>query len=138
MNEFLNEFLPNILAGLFPSLLALIPTFILIFKNINVNKIVDELGSKVHNVLKGEQSFESIIKESIKEFKELNEDSLKELKELVSEMKEAARNDIQALEESFNQRMKDQEHLYQNQIQRLKAKGVDPNVEDVSELWQKR
>ena len=134
MNEFLNEFLPNILAGLFPSLLALIPTFILIFKNINVNKIVDELGSKVHNVLKGEQSFESIIKESIKEFKELNDGSLKELKELVSEMKEAARNDIQALEESFNQRMKDQEHLYQNQIQRLKAKGVDPNVEDVSEL----
>lgn len=134
MNEFLNEFLPNILAGLFPSLLALIPTFILIFKNINVNKIVDELGSKVHNVLKGEQSFESIIKESIKEFKDLNEGSLKELKELVSEMKEAARNDIQALEESFNQRMKDQEHLYQNQIQRLKAKGVDPNVEDVSEL----
>lgn len=134
MNEFLNEFLPNILAGLFPSLLALIPTFILIFKNINVNKIVDELGSKVHNVLKGEQSFESIIKESIKEFKELNDGSLKELKELVSEMKEAARNDIQALEESFNQRMKDQEHLYQNQIQRLKAKGVDPNVEDVSLL----
>lgn len=134
MNEFLNEFLPNILAGLFPSLLALIPTFVLIFKNINVNKIVDELGSKVHNVLKGEQSFESIIKESIKEFKELNDGSLKELKELVSEMKEAARNDIQALEESFNQRMKDQEHLYQNQIQRLKAKGVDPNVEDVSEL----
>ena len=134
MNEFLNEFLPNILAGLFPSLLALIPTFVLIFKNINVNKIVDELGSKVHNVLKGEQSFESIIKNSINEFKELNEGSLKELKELVSEMKEAARNDIQALEESFNQRMKDQEHLYQNQIQRLKAKGVDPNVEDVSEL----
>lgn len=134
MNEFLNEFLPNILAGLFPSLLALIPTFVLIFKNINVNKIVDELGSKVHNVLKGEQSFESIIKESIKEFKELNDGSLKELKELVSEMKEAAKNDIQALEESFNQRMKDQEHLYQNQIQRLKAKGVDPNVEDVSEL----
>ena len=134
MNEFLNEFLPNILAGLFPSLLALIPTFILIFKNINVNKIVDELGSKVHNVLKGEQSFESIIKETIKEFKDLNEGSIKELKELVSEMKEAARNDIQALEESFNQRMKDQEHLYQNQIQRLKAKGVDPNVEDVSEL----
>ena len=135
MNEFLNEFLPNILAGLFPSLLALIPTFVLIFKNINVNKIVDELGSKVHNVLKGEQSFESIIKESIKEFKDLNDGSLKELKELVSEMKEAARNDIQALEESFNQRMKDQEHLYQNQIQRLKAKGVDPNVEDVSLLW---
>ena len=134
MNEFLNEFLPNILAGLFPSLLALIPTFILIFKNINVNKIVDELGSKVHNVLKGEVSFEFIIKESIKEFKELNDGSLKELKELVSEMKEAARNDIQALEESFNQRMKDQEHLYQNQIQRLKAKGVDPNVEDVSDL----
>lgn len=134
MNEFLNEFLPNVLAGLFPSLLALIPTFILIFKNININKIVDELGSKVHNVLKGEVSFEFIIKESIKEFKELNDGSLKELKELVEQMKEAAINDIQALEESFNQRMKDQEHLYQNQIQRLKAKGVDPNVEDVSEL----
>ena len=134
MNEFLNEFLPNILAGLFPSLLALVPTFILIFKNINVNKIVDGLGTKVHNVLQGEQSFVSIIKNSINEFKELNDGSLKELKELVEQMKEAAMNDIQALEESFNQRMKDQEHLYQNQIQRLKAKGVDPNVEDVSEL----
>lgn len=134
MNEFINDFLPNVLAGLFPSLIALIPTFILIFKNININKIVDELGSKVHNVLKGEVSFEFIIKESIKEFKELNEGSIKELKELVEQMKEAAINDIQALEESFNQRMKDQEHLYQNQIQRLKAKGVDPNVEDVSEL----
>ena len=75
-----------------------------------------------------------LLKNSINEFKELNNGSLKELKELVSQMKEAARNDIQALEESFNQRMKDQEHLYQNQIQRLKAKGVDPNVEDVSEL----
>lgn len=134
MNEFINDFLPNLLAGLFPSLLALIPTFILIFKNININKIVDELGSKVHNVLKGEVSFEFIIKESIKEFKDLNEGVIKDLELLVGDMKEAARKDIQALEESFNQRMKDQEHLYHNQIQRLSSKGVDVDVEDVSDL----
>lgn len=136
MIDLFNQYLPEILAGLFPSLIAIIPVVATVIKNKVVNKNVIDLQKTVDELLDGHIDLSQLINVVKTVIEDVTENSTKEIKELYALVKEGLTKDVTELEKRFADKIKEVEHMSKNQIRELdtKLKEAKLNVRDVHEV----
>lgn len=136
MFQIISENIVPLLAGLFPSLMVLVPTFTMLFKNIKVNRNVEDLQNAVKDLLTGDFNISKVIDHAKETFKDLSENYLTEIMGLIEELKGGLVNDINALEERFQAMQKGLEANYISEMVRFDKmlKELRKNVDHVLAL----
>jgi predicted butyrate kinase (DUF1464 family) len=139
MLDFLINNFESIIAGLFPSLVVVIPTVIALVKNVKVNRNVEDLQNSVIDFVKGQLDFKDLINASTKSIDNLMNDYSSELKKLFEDVKTGVSKDIEAIEESFKTKQEALEASYVAEVKRLnkRIKEEVSNVRDVYALREK-
>lgn len=99
------EYLPSILAGLFPSLMALIPVIVTSIKNIKVNKNLDDLAEMVQNLKEGNITIGQALDQTIKQVDEVKSNVIKEFNEVHNEARVALTKDVGELQLTVNSKL---------------------------------
>lgn len=122
MLEQLVEYLPNIIAGLVPSLISVIPTVVVILKNIKVNRQVEELQSTVADFASGKISLEQSITKTQGIMESAVKDVTGELTKVYETAKDAIERDALVIQNNVAQTVKSAEvsmQSVQNSISHL-------------------
>lgn len=106
MLDQLVELLPAILAGLFPSLMALIPTIVVAVKNIKVNKQVDDLLGIVDNLKAGNITMGQALDKTLGQVNDVKSQVIAEFKEVHVEAKAAITKDVGVLQDKIGDQIK--------------------------------
>lgn len=134
MLDFLINNFESIIAGLFPSLVVVIPTVIALVKNVKVNKSVEDIQNSVIGFVKGQLDFEELINTSTKAIDSLMNDYSSELKKLFEDVKSGVSQDIKAIEESFKAKQEALEASYVAEVKRLN-KRIKEEVSNVRNVY---
>ncbi len=136
MLDFLINNFESIIAGLFPSLVVVIPTVITLVKNVKVNRNVEDIQNSVIGFVKGQLDFKELINDSTKSIDNLMNDYSLELKKLFEDVKSGVSKDIQAIEESFKNKQEALESCYVAEVKRLNKRIMEEvsNVRNVYTL----
>lgn len=134
MLDFLINNFESIIAGLFPSLVVVIPTVITLVKNVKVNRNVEDIQNSVIGFVKGQLDFKELINDSTKSIDNLMNDYSLELKELFEDVKSGVSKDIQAIEKSFKNKQEALEASYVAEVKRLN-KRIKEEVSNVRNVY---
>lgn len=134
MLDFLINNFESIIAGLFPSLVVVIPTVIALVKNVKVNRNVEDIQNSVIGFVKGQLDFKELINDSTKSIDNLMNDYSLELKKLFEDVKSGVSKDIKAIEESFKNKQEALEASYVAEVKRLN-KRIKEEVSNVRNVY---
>ena len=122
MIEFINEYLPSIVAGLVPSVLNFALTFMVVLKNLKVNKYVDSLDLSVMKLLKREGDLDTTINEATKAITNLTNDFKAEIEGLVKEFKKEFKSDIYNINEKIEEKFEESKKIADAKLNEVKRK----------------
>lgn len=101
MLEQLYELLPAILAGLAPSLMALIPVIVTSIKNIKINAQVNDLLKIVDDLQNGNITVGKALDMTINQVNDVKTQVIKEFESVHEQAKEAITKDVSALQDKI-------------------------------------
>lgn len=119
--QFLQEHLPAIVAGLFPSLITFGTTIVIIIKNLKVNKNVDDLFRIANDIKLGKFDLEDIMKTAPELIHNIVKDFNEEFNEAKDKLVEDFNRDLENAKEELTNTFKEQQAVFQEQIRRLEA-----------------
>ena len=145
----IQELIVPFIAGLFPSLMAVIPVIIASVKNIKINRNMKDLQLSVADVLQGNKSVESLwddikgdVSSIVEQVKDVNVIARQSIQEDVAALTDKAIAKTKEIELTFNNMKNDMEAYYnsmKNQLLeqlKLEVAGLVNNVYKVYEEGQ--
>ena len=145
----IQELIVPFIAGLFPSLMAVIPVIIASVKNIKINRNMKDLQLSVADVLQGNKSVESLwddikgdVSSIVEQVKDVGVIARQSIQEDVAALTDKAINKTKEIEVTFNNMKNDMEAYYnsmKNQLLeqlKLEVAGLVNNVYKVYEEGQ--
>ncbi len=125
MIEFINEYLPSVIAGLIPSVLTFGTTAVIFFKNLTVNKNFDNLSLTVNSLIKKEIDLEEALTSATKDINVIVRQLKGELESLITDFKKDFKDDIYNLNEKVESIKKEIENTTNEKIKEIKRKIGD-------------
>lgn len=125
MIEFINEYLPSVIAGLIPSVLTFGTTAAIFFKNLTVNKNFDNLSLTVNSLIKKEIDLEEALTSATKDINVIVRQLKGELESLIADFKKDFKDDIYNLNEKIESIKKEIENTTNEKIKEIKRKIGD-------------
>lgn len=136
--DFLNNYLPNIIAGLVPALLVFAQSMYLIIKNLKSNKNVEEL-SLIAKKLKDEKwDLEKTLNEAAPLVKNLLNDFKRDFEVERDKLVDSLKNEFKQVENELKQTFEEQRVIMHEQIKNLRAENRKlklGNKDNVSSVW---
>lgn len=133
--ELLEVYFPQIIAGLFPSLIALVPMIITAIKNVKVNNQVKDLLKIVNDLEKGNISMGQALDAGVKQINDVKATVINEFKEVHDQAKDSLAKDVIHVQNIIGQQISSMEQnmaeIQMSLVQTLeKLRLAGTNVED--------
>ena len=139
MIDFINEFLPSVLAGLIPALVTFGTTVHLIIKNLRVDKNVNELQGLLINVKHGNLDIKEITQKAIPALQNLTEDMFSQFSEVTKEFIKEDNDTVNQIREENALQLKETKATYELQINKVRSEiqkfKLGGDNDDVSKVW---
>lgn len=142
----IQELIVPFIAGLFPSLMAVIPVIIASVKNIKINRNMKDLQLSVADVLQGNKSVESLwddikgdVSSIVEQVKDVGVIARQSIQEDVAALTDKAINKTKEIEVTFNNMKNDMEAYYnsmKNQLLEQLKLEVAGLVNDVYKVYE--